>query len=844
MKIRINRYMPLALSGALLLAAGCIDDEYAPAESNALVAYIADGNLETRASFADSDGKFCWDAGDRIVVPYAGNRYETYEIRPDADPAKGTVLASTVGSNFREFYAVYPVSAWVAPTASSPALRVKLDAAYDISADVAAGRTDHAAVPMIAVNDPAASTLLFHHVGGLLRIICRDLDPATKTVAVRFDKDVTGTFTVNVDDPAGPFIACSGNQTGKNQVTFTVASTDAGIGSSVQTLILNVPVPCGTYGSLQVEALNSAGASLFVRNYEGGELSFARHHGKRLAFAEKAEEYVMGDDGSQLSDVVTDADGGLAVLAEGSFTSYGISENGDTFPIPFAMEYAESASGPWTREAPEWLTPGASINFSGGELPQRIEVAVAPLPNLIPTNRNGIPLDERTCRLRDNTPKTNFDLSTVNVATGNTVSTTTANCYVVQAPGTYRFPAVYGNAVKGGAVNEAGFHVEGRDADEVYNDLPACVLLGYYKDHLDQDIRYPYIADQLAHKSPSLTISKAQLLWMDAPGLIRNVQYGSGYVSFTVEKEDICQGNAVIAVFDNQGRIAWSWHIWVTDEDLTVRKAGGVEGKFLSNTNLGHCNKREMERYADRSCFIRIVQDIPDGKASNVVQIKSTAGPAVIRYANSVYYNWGRKDPSPGMDGNVEAPSDKPCYPTRAEGNAYYPVFGSTETLSLGQSIQNPHWQQSPDNSVVWSTISYANCWTSTIEYSTNDAVNPVKTVYDPCPVGFMVPNETTIKNLFTDANRLPPFVWQELSENGETMGIIRESDGLFLPALGYRGQALENIGHGGYYESSNGYFERAWNLFVWDRTRFSRNEVASCGSSTNVALMVRPMFE
>ena len=44
---------------------------------------------------------------------------------------------------------------------------------------------------MVAVNDTDDSILRFHHVGGLLRITLTGVKPATKTVTVTFDKDVT-----------------------------------------------------------------------------------------------------------------------------------------------------------------------------------------------------------------------------------------------------------------------------------------------------------------------------------------------------------------------------------------------------------------------------------------------------------------------------------------------------------------------------------------------------------------------------------------------------------------------------------------------------------------------------
>lgn len=40
---------------------------------------------------------------------------------------------------------------------------------------------------------------------------------------------------------------------------------------------------------------------------------------------------------------------------------------------------------------------------------------------------------------------------------GNTTSQNTANCYVVKEAGTYKFPCVYGNAIKNGATNATAY---------------------------------------------------------------------------------------------------------------------------------------------------------------------------------------------------------------------------------------------------------------------------------------------------------------------------------------------------------------------------------------------------
>ena len=92
---------------------------------------------------------------------------------------------------------------------------------------------------------------------------------------------------------------------------------------------------------------------------------------------------------------------------------------------------------------------------------------------------------------------------------------------------------------------------------------------------------------------------KAELVWQDGPSLVTDIKYNSGAnggtISFTVGKESIRQGNALIAIKDSQNTILWSWHIWVTDEDVfrTVRVTNHQNVSYeLMPVQLGWCEKK------------------------------------------------------------------------------------------------------------------------------------------------------------------------------------------------------------------------------------------------------------
>lgn len=110
-----------------------------------------------------------------------------------------------------------------------------------------------------------------------------------------------------------------------------------------------------------------------------------------------------------------------------------------------------------------------------------------------------------------------------------------------------------------------------------------------------------------------LSPSSAALLWQDAPALLSDVRLEEGRVHFTAGEG---QGNALIAVRDADGRILWSWHIWVTDYDPSSQ-APKLNGLSWMTRNLG------------------ALSDDYDETGS----------------AKGFVYQWGRKDPFPSGAG-------------------------------------------------------------------------------------------------------------------------------------------------------------------------------------------------
>ena len=367
-------------------------------------------------------------------------------------------------------------------------------------------------------------------------------------------------------------------------------------------------------------------------------------------------------------------------------------------PVSYLLEYYDEVNGTWKdiNESPRGaqnplngllsgITAGYTGSVTGEKLMLNLTQSTAQSHVTSANSHQELAQDWRS--------KTDFDLSTYNVATGETVATSTANCYVVSGYGTYKFPLVYGNALKNGSFNSGCIAPE-------------------FRDHRGVSFGNAYINRELSNLS-------AQVLWTDVSGLITEVGISGDYLHFTVPKDKIKQGNALIAVFSG-ANIAWSWHIWVTDVDLRVQE-NASNGYKLATANLGWCadegDYSATTWYLARSFKIRACQT-ESGLVSEafVVQRGYSKSAATNHPGNNLFYQWGRKDP---MQGN----------------KTYYGSYAFTRVASrasLAEAIKNPHkfYTENRNAGSRWCDSQYNNLWD----------VNGKKTIYDPCPVGYKVP--------------------------------------------------------------------------------------------------------
>lgn len=347
----------------------------------------------------------------------------------------------------------------------------------------------------------------------------------------------------------------------------------------------------------------------------------------------------------------------------------------------------------------------------------------------------------------------------------------TANCYVVTHPGYYKFPLVYGNAIKNGATNAIAYGV--KDGTRISST---------FVNHLDRQITDPYI-----YNNENCTVYSAELVWQDAQNLIRKIALcdNNKYISFEITKENIEQGNAVIAVKHTDGTIMWSWHIWVTNKNVyeTV--------PVLNQTGITYYS-----------------MPVPLGWDDDIAE-----------QPNCTFYQWGRKDPMCPSDGTIEK-HDKNIFDSDNNPlNMRIEEGGVTTNIS----IQKPDvFFTSPDKK-DWNNTTYYDFWNSTNNTLTTMNDNEVlKTIYDPSPVRFKMPAPNAYTG-FRNGNTGYVPLYEGSWDAGYYFktGLINPSS-IFFRANGYRsyldGSLMAVTKQGLYWLSGAQTEEKAYHLLFQDK--------------------------
>ena len=364
-----------------------------------------------------------------------------------------------------------------------------------------------------------------------------------------------------------------------------------------------------------------------------------------------------------------------------------------------------------------------------------------------------------------------WDLSTHNLA-GQSTPMNTANCYIVNAPGVYKIPLVYGNAITDG--------VENRDA---YLKTPNL-------DYLDRSITNPYIYNNTDNDDNPYTPNDAIVLWQDAKNLVQNIRLSvdKHFIVFEITDSNIRQGNAVLCIRDNTadgnghtGRIMWSWHIWVTGIDVSaVKKLTNADHRRFDvlPVPVGFCSRGGTQAsYAGRELYVKIQQNSGMTAILHINQMKGVDFTGFTN-GNAPYYHYGRSIPYKPAAGwtNGKNETDKKLY-----WNEDYD-FSTSGQMTLGTAIQKPYSYVSVNDDVCYCNSSVYKLWDGNAALNTFNAPSwnytTLKTIYDPCPPGFHIPNIYTFTGLQSGEHRNGYYTYYI---NGT------HSDWIFFPPLGIR---------------------------------------------------------
>ncbi len=267
-------------------------------------------------------------------------------------------------------------------------------------------------------------------------------------------------------------------------------------------------------------------------------------------------------------------------------------------------------------------------------------------------------------------------------------------------------------------------------------------------------------AQSLYPTNPHIDPVTADILWETSPRLVTQIELLHDHIRFKVAKNNdgtFKEGNAVLAVYDKDKKILWSWHIWITDKPSDFSYTEGSTTISIMDRNLG----------ATRGA------------------VPTNGNEALETYG--LYYQWGRKDPSMGPPRWDYSPINMitaPFYDYSSE------VKNSAEVMRFAQpelkdAVENPMYLIMPTSQTQ---TYYFNWLYEKIDFLWGYSVtsgNTHKTIYDPCPYGYRV-SGGELADLFTYATTLTSP--NGIVRNDYGQNVVVPGGEFFFPYSGFKG--------------------------------------------------------
>ena len=391
--------------------------------------------------------------------------------------------------------------------------------------------------------------------------------------------------------------------------------------------------------------------------------------------------------------------------------------------------YSVDGGSTYTANKPAWLTALSKESGVGGTAADQGTATLTKDVTDLLALRNKT-LKEATITSSASAP---YDLS-LHDHNGNTTLRNTANSYLISAPGHYRIPLVYGNAIENGVTYDKSYisHAPTGNPTVLYN----------FKDHAGANISDPWI--EKTNGGANASVDGAEVVWADAANLVSSLSIahdsGDTFLDFEVKASDIQSGNAVVAV-KKGSTIVWSWHLWFAPKDaldkIPVTNHQGVVYNFTKETLGWKPTQWSGSTYdKPRTVKVKVEQTIANNGAKAYTVINITQKPGGVKKGAVTLYQFGRKDAFP----NIETSELKAGGITENAG----------DNMSITNGIENPGKFYIMGSNWV-NNYGYYNLWSAdntTTGYNDNPVV---KTVYDPCPVGFKMPASNAFTGFTAD---------------------------------------------------------------------------------------------
>ncbi len=252
---------------------------------------------------------------------------------------------------------------------------------------------------------------------------------------------------------------------------------------------------------------------------------------------------------------------------------------------------------------------------------------------------------------------------------------------------------------------------------------------------------YSFDATVMGNGRPTLNIeprplagASARLIWESgtrAHAVIASVELVDGRIRLRAGTQ---YGNALVGLYDSRGECLWSWHIWVADYMPDAGSQTYASGARFMDRNLG---ASEAECSDSSAC--------------------------------GLYYQWGRKDPFPypAAFATRTAPAAFTYYDGYTHTSIHPEEHEAAAVMTTAWAAGHPTTfihaadydiDQNEEDILDWLHAPHHNLWGNrTLGMPMSREIN--KSIYDPCPPGWRVPDAWDFRGISYARQQLPRYV-------------------------------------------------------------------------------------